>query len=96
MVINPKFLDDLARKVSEAMPAALTDLQQDVEKNVRGVLQSGLAKLNLVTREEFDVQSKVLARTRQQLMQLEEQVRSLEARLLQTRQTNPTPPSDKI
>lgn len=78
------------------MPAALTDLQQDVEKNVRGVLQSGLAKLNLVTREEFDVQSKVLARTRQQLMQLEEQVRSLEARLLQTRQTNPTPPSDKI
>lgn len=78
------------------MPAALTDLQQDVEKNVRGVLQSGLAKLNLVTREEFDVQSKVLARTRQQLTQLEEQVRSLEIRLLQTRQSNPTPTGDKL
>lgn len=94
MTITSKFLDDLARKVSESMPAAVTDLQHDIEQNVRGVLQSTFAKLNLVTREEFDVQTKVLARTRQLVTQLEERVRSLEAQVLQPRPPIPTSGSD--
>lgn len=94
MTITSKFLDDLARKVSESMPAAVTDLQHDIEQNVRGVLQSTFAKLNLVTREEFDVQTKVLARTRQLVTQLEERVRALETQVLQPRPPIPTSGSD--
>lgn len=94
MTITSKFLDDLARKVSEGMPAAVTDFQHDIEQNVRGVLQNTFAKLNLVTREEFDVQTKVLARTRQLVTQLEERVRTLEAHMLEPRQARPTPESD--
>jgi BMFP domain-containing protein YqiC len=77
-VIEPKLLDDLARKLAGALPAGLHDFQRDIEKNFRAVLTSGFAKLDLVTREEFDIQRAVLERTRMKLESLEAQVAVLE------------------
>lgn len=70
-------LEDLTRRISGLIPDNAKHLQQDVESNVRSLLQSGLSKMNLVTREEFDVQSAVLQRTREKLEQLEKQVEEL-------------------
>jgi BMFP domain-containing protein YqiC len=78
-MIEPKILDDLARKLASAVPAGLQDFQKDVEKNFRAVLNSAFTKLDLVTREEFDIQQAVLARTRMKLEILETQVAELEA-----------------
>jgi hypothetical protein len=77
-VINSKLIDDLARQISGSLPAGLRELQRDLEKNTRTILQGTLSKLDLVTREEFDVQSRVLARTREKLEQLEKTVAALE------------------
>jgi BMFP domain-containing protein YqiC len=77
-MINPRFIDDLARQISDSIPAGVKGLQEDVEKNIHTLLQGAFAKLDLVTREEFDVQSKVLARTRDKLEELEQQVAELE------------------
>jgi BMFP domain-containing protein YqiC len=78
-MIEPKILDDLARKLAGAVPTGLQDFQRDVEKNFRAVLSSAFTKLDLVTREEFDIQQAVLARTRMKLETLEAQVAELEA-----------------
>ena len=75
-MLNPKLLDDLAARLNTllaATPAA------DLEKNLRALLGSAFAKLDLVTREEFDVQREVLARTREKLTALETRVAALEA-----------------
>lgn len=85
-MLNPKTLDDLARRISGAVPAGVKDLQADLEKTLRAQLQSTLGKLDLVTREEFDVQAKVLARTRARVEELEKQVAELESRLLKPRE----------
>ena len=76
---DPRFLEDLAKRLSEAMPPQLAALKSDVEANFRSVLQSGFAKLELVTRQEFDVQAGVLARTREKLTALEGRLAALEA-----------------
>ena len=78
-MFDTKFIDDLARQISGSIPAGLREMQQDVEKNIRSLLQTTLGKLDLVTREEFDVQRKVLARTREKLEQLEKTLAALEA-----------------
>ena len=65
--MDPKFIDELARRLTEALPAGLKTLQADVEENFRTVLKAGLSRLDLVTREEFDVQVAVLKRTREKL-----------------------------
>jgi len=77
-MLNMKFIDDLARQISNSIPAGVKGLQQDVEKNVHTLLQGAFARLDLVTREEFDVQSKVLLRTREKLEALEKLVADLE------------------
>ena len=77
-MLNTKFIDDLARQISNSIPAGVKGLQQDVEKNVRTLLQGAFARLDLVTREEFDVQTKVLLRTREKLEALERLVAELE------------------
>ena len=80
---NARTLEELAARIGKAVgsgPAA------DIEKNVKAMLQGGLARLDLVTREEFDVQARVLARTREKLEQLETRVAELEARF-----ASPTP-----
>jgi hypothetical protein len=78
---DPRFLEDLAKRLSEAMPPQLAALRQDLEANFKGVLQAGLARLDLVTRQEFDVQAGVLARTREKLTALEQRLAGLEAEL---------------
>ena len=75
---DPRALEDLARRLSEAMPPQVQALRNDVEANFKGVLQAGLAKLDLVTRQEFDVQAGVLARTREKLEALEARLKALE------------------
>ena len=71
-------IDDLARRLAESVPQGLRSMKDDLEKNFQSVLRAGLGKLDLVTREEFEVQEAVLARTRQKLEALEERLISIE------------------
>lgn len=80
MNFDPKSLDDMARRLMDAVPPGLAAMRRDLEENFRAVLSSGLARLDLVTRQEFDVQAGVLRRTREQLEALEARVRELESR----------------
>ena len=80
-MIDLKSIDDLARRLSELVPAGLKEARADIEQNMKATLQSGLAKLELVTREEFDVQRAVLLRTREKIDALERAVEILEAKL---------------
>ena len=79
---DSRFFDDIARRLTEAMPASARAVQDDLEKNLRAAAQATFAKLDLVTREEFDVQRKLLARSRAKIERLEKQVAELEAKLL--------------
>jgi BMFP domain-containing protein YqiC len=81
MTLDPKILDDLARKLVDSVPPGLRELKADLEQNFRGMLQSALGKLDIVTREEFDVQAGVLARTREKLEELSQRLAELEASL---------------
>ena len=80
-MIDLKNIDDLARKLSELVPPGLKDARADLEQNFKSTLQAGLNRLDLVTREEFDVQRAVLLRTREKLEALEKQLAELDARL---------------
>ncbi len=71
-------LEQLSRRISSLIPGDLKHMQGDIENNIHSLLQSSLNKMNLVTREEFDVQSAVLQRTREKLEKLEKQVAQLE------------------
>ncbi len=77
--MDPRFIDDLARRLSAAIPPGVSALRQDLETNFRSVLQAGLARLDLVTREEFDVQAAVLKRTREKLELLESRLTAMES-----------------
>ncbi len=77
-MIDAKFLDEMAGRLAGGMPAGLQALMQDMERNLRAGLEAAMAKMDLVTREEFDVQCAVLARTREKLHRLEQQVADLE------------------
>jgi BMFP domain-containing protein YqiC len=77
-MFNTKFIDDLARQISESIPTGVKGMQEDVQKNIHTLLQGTLSRLDLVTREEFDAQSQVLARTREKLQQLEQLVDEIE------------------
>jgi BMFP domain-containing protein YqiC len=77
-VFDAKQIDELTRSVLNKLPAGLQDMQHDLEKSLHAALQAGFAKLDLVTREEFEVQAAVLARTRQKLEALEHRVATLE------------------
>ncbi|MEM7613150.1 MAG: accessory factor UbiK family protein [Pseudomonadota bacterium] len=75
---NEESVRGLARRLAEAIPQNIRTAGEDIERNFRTVLRSGLGKMNLVSREEFDVQAAVLARTRQRLEALEAQLAELE------------------
>ena len=75
-------LDDLAGRLVEAVPQNLKAIGEDLERNFKSLLQTGLAKMDLVTRDEFDVQVAVLARTREKL-------EALEARFTKLQETPP-------
>lgn len=75
------FLKNLAAQLTEALPSHVGTLKKDFEKNCQSILAKAFTKFDLVTREEFDTQTKVLGRTRKKLEELEEQIKSLEAAL---------------
>ena len=83
-MIDPKKIEQIARQVHESMPKGIRDLGDDVEKKVRQVIQSQLTRLDMVSREEFDVQTQVLLRTREKLALLEQRLNELESRLSET------------
>lgn len=74
-MLNPRLLDDIAAQISEIIAASPA---KDIEKNARAMLTSMFGRLDLVTREEFDVQAALLARTREKLTALEARVAALE------------------
>jgi BMFP domain-containing protein YqiC len=79
-MIDLKAIDELARRVSEMVPPGMRDAGDELQANIKATLQAGLAKLDLVTREEFEVQRAVLLRTREKLDALERALQELEAR----------------
>jgi BMFP domain-containing protein YqiC len=83
---DPRSLDELARKLAESVPPQLKAVKQDLEANFKSVLQAGLARLDLVTRQEFDVQTGVLHRTRDKLATLEQRLAALEGELARREQ----------
>ncbi|MFC3716377.1 accessory factor UbiK family protein [Luteimonas soli] len=83
-MIDLNHIDDLARRLSGLVPPAMREGREEMQQNFKAVLQSGLARLDLVTREEFDVQRAVLLRTREKLDALEQLVEQLEAQLAAT------------
>jgi ubiquinone biosynthesis accessory factor UbiK len=85
---NPQ-IDELARRLFEGLPEAARTMRRDIETNFRAVLQTGLGKLDLTTRTEFEVQSKVLERTRARVEQLEQRIGTLEKRLKDLEETTP-------
>jgi BMFP domain-containing protein YqiC len=79
--MNSNGLDDLARRLADAVPESVRSFGRDLESNFKAVLQAQLGKLDLVTRQEFDVQAALLARTQASLSTLEARLKELEAKL---------------
>jgi len=79
-MLDPKLFDDISRRVSEGMPKGFQALQDDFERNLRTALEAALRKMNLVSRDEFEIQQAVLQRSREKLEALEGRVRELEAK----------------
>ena len=79
-MIDPKKIEQIARQVHESMPKGIREFGDDVEKKIRLVLQSQLTRLDLVNREELEVQTQVLLRTREKLALLEQRVTELETK----------------
>lgn len=80
-MIKTEILDEMAERLSSTLPPGLKQFHAEMEQNFRAIMQGAFSKMELVSREEFDVQSAVLARTRQKLEQLEKQIETLEAQL---------------
>jgi BMFP domain-containing protein YqiC len=80
MAFDPRIIDDLARRLAGSVPESVVALRRDLEQNFKGVLQGQLARMELVTREEFDVQAAVLKRTREKLAAIEKRLAELEAK----------------
>jgi ubiquinone biosynthesis accessory factor UbiK len=79
--MNANSLDELARRLAESVPESVKAFGRDLEGNFKAVLQAQLAKLDLVTRQDFDVQSAILQRTQAKLADLEVRVKELETKL---------------
>lgn len=78
--MRPAFIDELLAKVTAVVPEDMQGLKEDTCSNIRAVLQSVFEKMDLVTREEFEVQKKILSRAQEQIQQLTQQVQHLERR----------------
>ena len=78
-MLDPTALEQIAKELSSLLPPPIANMRAEVEKNMRGVLQSALSKMDLVSREEFDVQKEVLLRSRLKIEALEKRLTELEA-----------------
>lgn len=78
-MINPQIIAKIGQQIAGLMPEQAKDTQREIEKNVHAILQSAFAKLDLVTRDEFEAQTAVLQRTREKLEQLETMISELES-----------------
>ncbi|QGM80188.1 ubiquinone biosynthesis accessory factor UbiK [Otariodibacter oris] len=76
-MLNPKNIESIAQQLHNALPQGLKNIGNDLEEKFKQILQAQLSKLDVVTREEFDVQSQVLLRTREKLNELEKRLDSL-------------------
>ncbi len=85
-MIDPKKIEEMARQIHNALPPGIKSLGEEVDKKVKQVLQSQLNRLDMVSREEFEVQTKVLLRTGEKLTALEEKLAQLEQRLAEREQ----------
>ena len=95
-MIDLSHIDDLARRLSNLVPPGMRESREELQHNFKSILQAGLGKLDLVTREEFDVQRAVLLRTREKLDALQQAVAQLEAQLHgQVPAAAPTPPPNQ-
>jgi BMFP domain-containing protein YqiC len=81
-MFDPKSIDDIANRLASALPPSLNSFKEEVEKNFHAILQGALGKLDLVTREEFEVQKLVLAKTRSKLEDLENRIADIERQIL--------------
>ncbi|GHE88853.1 ubiquinone biosynthesis accessory factor UbiK [Thalassotalea profundi] len=80
-MINSKKIEDIAKQVTEAIPPGLKNLANDFEEKTKIVIQRKLTELDVISREEFDVQTQVLLKTREKLAALEAKVAELEAKM---------------
>ncbi len=87
-MFDPKAIDDIARKLADSLPSGFSSLQDEMERNFHSILQAALSKLDLVTREEFEVQKGVLAKTREKLEAMEKIVAEMEQKLLPPQDTD--------
>lgn len=76
-MFDPKQFDELAKKLFSALPTSLQNIEKDIQQKFKEILQSTFTRMDLITREEFDVQCKVLARTREKLELLQQQIDNL-------------------
>ncbi len=79
--INSSGLDELARRLADSVPESVRAFGRDLEGNFKAVLQAQLCKLDLVSRQEFDVQAALLERTQAKLTAMEERLKEIEAKL---------------
>lgn len=80
-MLNPSDLEAIAKKIAELVPQGVGEVPESIQGQVKAVLSSSLAKMDLVTREEFDVQTGVLLKTRAKLEALEKQLADIEQNL---------------
>ncbi|GEA13593.1 accessory factor UbiK family protein [Alteromonas sp. KUL49] len=78
-MLDPKKLEELAKQIADAVPPGVKNIAEEAEGKIKQVLQAQLSKLDLVTREEFDIQSQVLIKTREKLEAMEARIAKLEA-----------------
>ena len=77
-MIDPRLIDDLARRLGISLPEGLRSLREDLEQNFKATIQAALGRIDLVTREEFDLRTEMLERARTQLAELERRLEALE------------------
>ncbi|HFD88056.1 MAG TPA: accessory factor UbiK family protein [Gammaproteobacteria bacterium] len=80
-MIDPKNIDELTQRISSLMPASAARFQEEIEKNLKSGLKGVLQKMDLVTREEYEVQTAILNRARARLAELEQRISSLEQKI---------------
>ncbi len=78
-MLDPKKLEEIARQIADSVPPGVKNMAEEAERKIKQVLQAQLSKLDLVTREEFDIQTQVLIRTREKLEAMESRIAALEA-----------------